>query len=82
MEHYLRHNKAINHEMTLMVRQLTGSSEGIPLQIYCFSKTKVWEEYEGVQAQLVEFMLSSMSRFGIYPFQRSSGADKLLLCQD
>lgn len=82
MENYLRHNKAINHEMTLMVRQLTGSSEGIPLQIYCFSKTKVWEEYEGVQAQLVEFMLSSMSRFGIYPFQRSSGADKLLLCQD
>lgn len=82
MENYLRHNKAINHEMTLMVRQLTGSSEGIPLQIYCFSKTKVWEEYEGVQSQLVEFMLSSMSHFGIYPFQRSSGADKLLLCQD
>lgn len=82
MENYLRHNKAINHEMTLMVRQLVGSSEGIPLQIYCFSKTKVWEEYEGVQAQLVEFMLSSMPSFGIYPFQRSSGADKLLLGQD
>ena len=65
-----------------MVRQLSASDEGIPLQLYCFSRTKVWEEYEKVQATIVEYMLATMSDFGIYVFQRGSSADKLLLESD
>lgn len=75
---YLRNNEKINSEMTLMVRQLDANYEGIPLQIYCFSHTKVWEEYEEIQAQLVEYMLSTLKRFGLYVFQRSSGTDYFL----
>lgn len=77
-EQYLRSNAAINSSMTLMVRQLNATSEGIPLQIYCFSRSKVWEEYESLQSQLIEYMLSTMPRFGLYAFQRGSGTDELL----
>ena len=79
---YLKKNPDINNKMTLMVRQLSASDEGIPLQLYCFSRTKVWEEYEKVQATIVEYMLATMSDFGIYVFQRGSSADKLLLESD
>ena len=82
MEMYLKKNPDINNKMTLMVRQLSASDEGIPLQLYCFSRTKVWEEYEKVQATIVEYMLATMSDFGIYVFQRGSTADKLLLESD
>lgn len=78
-EQYLRNNPAINTEMTLMVRQQPATSEGIPVQIYCFSRTKVWEEYEEIQSQLVEYMLATMGKFGIYVFQRSAGTDDLIL---
>ena len=79
LEQYLWNNPAINNEMTLMVRQLSATSEGVPVQIYCFSRTKVWKEYENVQSQLIEYMLATMSKFGIYVFQRSAGTDDLIL---
>ena len=80
IEIYLKNNPNINTEMPpIMVRQLPANYEGIPVQVYCFSRTKVWAEYEMIQAQIVEYMISTMKDFGIYPFQRSSGSDSVLL---
>ena len=79
LKQYLRQNPDINSNMTYMVRQLPADYEGIPVQVYCFSKSKVWEEYECVQASLVEYMLATARKFGLFVFQRSSGADSVLL---
>ena len=79
---YLKKNPDINKKMTLMVRQLPASDEGIPLQLYCFSRTKVWEEYERVQATIVEYMVATMSDVGIYVVQRGTSAGKRLLESD
>lgn len=68
---YLRQMPELNEQMTLMVRQLPASSEGIPVQVYAFSHTKVWEEYEEIQARIIEYMLALMPKFDILPFQRS-----------
>lgn len=68
---HLRHMPEINTEMTLMVRQLPASSEGVPVQVYAFSRTKVWEEYEEIQSRIVEFMIALMPQFDILPYQRS-----------
>ena len=69
---YLSHMPEINSQMTLMVRQLPVSSEGVPVQVYAFSHIKEWEAYEALQARIAEFMLATMSQFGILPYQRSS----------
>jgi len=69
---YLKHHPQINAEMTLMVRQLPAGSEGIPVQIYAFTKTKVWEEYEEIQARLVEYALCLLKEYGLRPYQRGS----------
>ncbi len=69
---YLKKNPKINNKMTLMVRQLPAGSEGIPVQIYAFTKTKVWEEYEEIQACLVEYALCLLKQYELRPYQRGS----------
>lgn len=69
---HLRQMPELNDEMTLMVRHLPATSEGIPVQVYAFSHTKVWEEYEEIQARILEYMLALLPQFGLAPYQRSS----------
>lgn len=68
----MRQMPEINPEMTLMVRHLPATPEGIPVELYAFTRTKVWEEYEEIQARLIEMMVALMPKFGILPYQRSS----------
>lgn len=69
---HLRSMPEINDQMTLMVRQLPATSEGIPVQAYAFSRIKKWEDYEEIQARIIEFMVAQMPKFDILPYQRSS----------
>lgn len=69
---YLQQHPAINADMTLMVRQLKAGTEGIPVEIYAFTRTKVWEEYEAIQAQLVEYALAILPEYGLRAYQRGS----------
>lgn len=62
-------NPQINKELTLMVRYLQPGPEGIPLQMYCFSKNKNWVTYEGIQASILEQAVASAQLFGIDIFQ-------------
>lgn len=68
---HLRRMPDINEQMTLMVRQLPATSEGVPIQVYAFSHIKEWEAYEQLQARILEFMLAKMPEFDILPYQRS-----------
>lgn len=62
-------NPQINRQLTFMVRYLQPGPQGIPMQIYCFSKQKGWVIYEGIQAAILEQAVASASRFGIRLFQ-------------
>jgi miniconductance mechanosensitive channel len=61
--------------MTLMVRQLPPGPEGIPIELYCFTNTTVWSEYEGIQADIFDHLLSIVPEFGLRLYQQPSGAD-------
>ena len=41
-ETYLQNHSAINKEMMIMARQLAPTTQGIPIEIYAFSKDKIW----------------------------------------
>ncbi|MGE4651700.1 MAG: mechanosensitive ion channel domain-containing protein [Myxococcota bacterium] len=75
MELYLRANKEIHPDMTLMVRQLASGPTGIPLEVYCFTRTTDWAAYEGILADLCEHFLAIAPRFGLRAFQQPAGAD-------
>jgi len=75
MELYLRADERINPGMTLMVRQLAPGPTGIPLEIYCFTRTTVWADYESIQADIFDHFLAIAPRFGLRAFQQPSGSD-------
>ncbi|MNF28057.1 Miniconductance mechanosensitive channel YbdG [compost metagenome] len=75
VEQYLRHNPRIRQDMTLLVRQLSPTADGLPLQLYCFTNTTAWAEYEAIQADLFDHLLAILPEFGLRVFQHPSGAD-------
>jgi miniconductance mechanosensitive channel len=75
IEFYLKNHPSVNSEMTLMVRQLQPTDKGLPLEIYCFSLSKVWEEYELLMADLFDHFFSVVQEFELYTFESPSGND-------
>ena len=61
--------------MTCMVRQLQSTAQGIPLEIYCFTRTTVWAEYERIQGDVFDYLLAVMPEFGLSVYQQPSGND-------
>ena len=74
-ENYLQNHPSIHKGMTLMVRQLDPGPEGLPLEIYCFTNTTVWADYEGIQADIFDHLLAIVSEFGLRLFQKPAGSD-------
>lgn len=79
VEHYLRHHPQVNARLTLMVRQLQPTPQGLPLEFYFFSKDKDWIPYEHLQASVLEHLMATLPRFGLKVFQSPSGTDLTLL---
>ncbi|SEI60582.1 miniconductance mechanosensitive channel [Pseudomonas linyingensis] len=75
VEQYLRHDPRIRQDMTLLVRQLSPTADGLPLELYCFTNTTAWAQYEAIQADLFDHLLAILPEFGLRVFQHPSGAD-------
>ena len=75
IQYYLERREEINTNMTLMVRQLEPTEYGIPLEVYCFTKTKDWEQYEGIVADIFDHLFSVMGMFELSAFERPTGSD-------
>ena len=72
---YLKNRPDIHKEMTLMVRQLDPGPEGLPLEIYCFTDTTVWVDYEGIQSDIFDHLLAIVPEFGLRLYQKPAGSD-------
>lgn len=75
MKFYLQHHPGIAQNQTLMVRQLQPTSEGLPLEIYGFTATTVWTEYETIQSDIFDHLISIIPAFGLKVYQAPSGMD-------
>lgn len=79
MEQYLRHHPRVNAELTLMVRQLDPTPQGLPVELYFFSANKDWVPYEHLQAEVFDHLLAVLPGFGLRVFQSPTGLDLLSL---
>ncbi|ELY1861993.1 mechanosensitive ion channel [Serratia marcescens] len=75
LEAYLRTHPRIHQNMTLMVRQLAPTPEGLPLEIYAFTNTTIWAEYESIQADIFDHILAVIDEFGLRVHQTPTGND-------
>lgn len=72
---YLRQRNDIDKSMTFLVRQLAPGAEGLPIEIYVFTNTTVWDEYESIQADIFDHILAVVPSFELKIFQSPSGND-------
>ena len=75
VEYYLLNHTNLNKDMPLMVRQLQVQSDGLPIEIYCFSKTKVWAEYEVIIADIFDHLIAVIKDFELEMHQQPTGSD-------
>ena len=72
---YLKHHPHIHQQLTLLVRQMQPTAHGLPIQVYCFTSTTNWGEYEGIQADLFDHILAILPEFGLRVSQSPTGFD-------
>ncbi len=72
---YLKGHPRIRRDMTCMARQLPLTAEGIPLELYCFTDTTSWVDYETIQADLFDHLIAVLPEFGLRVYQHPSGFD-------
>jgi len=72
---YLKAHLSIRNDYTLIVRQLPPSSEGLPIELYCFTNDTAWNNYENIQADIFDHLLAIIPEFGIKVFQAPTGSD-------
>ncbi|EMQ4446136.1 mechanosensitive ion channel family protein [Citrobacter freundii] len=75
LNEYLRHHPRIRKDMTLMVRQLAPDDHGLPIEIYAFTNTVVWLEYESIQADIFDHIFAVVEEFGLRIHQSPTGND-------
>lgn len=67
---YLNNNPKLNHNLTMMVRQLQPSEFGVPLQIYAFSSDKQWINYEEIQSDIFDHIIAAAPMFDLKIYQK------------
>ncbi len=75
LKKYLEVHPLLNKKMTLLVRQMPINQYGLPIEIYTFTKTTDWNEYEDIQSDIFDHILASADYFGIELYQEPSSTD-------
>ena len=67
---YLNNNPKLNHNLIMMVRQMQPTEFGVPLQIYAFSSDKKWVNYEEIQSDIFDHVISAATMFDLKIYQK------------
>ena len=74
MDWYLKNHPEVHKGMTILVRQLQPTSEGMPIELYFFSADTAWLRYEHLQGEVFDHLLAVLHSFDLRVFQRSSSS--------
>ena len=69
VESYIESHSAINKDMMIMTRQLAPTTQGIPIEIYAFSKDKRWQNYEYIMADIFDYIIAAVPYFDLEVFE-------------
>ncbi len=72
VESYIENHSAINKDMMIMTRQLAPTTQGIPIEIYAFSKDKRWQNYEYIMADIFDYIIAAVPYFDLEVYELAS----------
>jgi miniconductance mechanosensitive channel len=74
---YLREHSLVSQKDLFVVRQLSPTSSGVPIEIYCFLKEIRFEEYEVLSSDIMDHLMAAVPTFGLQLYQQPTGRDQL-----
>lgn len=77
LQSYIENHSAINKDMFIMVRQLAPTPQGLPLEIYCFSSDKRWENYEYIMSDIFDHAIAAVPYFDLEIYELNTNIDSL-----
>ncbi len=66
---YLENDPEIDKESPIMVRQLEITTQGLPMEVYCFANDSKWEKFEQIQADIFDHLLVASKEFDLQIMQ-------------
>lgn len=78
-EAYLRKNPYIDSDQAVILRHKAPEGNGLPLQVYLYTKRNTFSPYENFQSEIFEYLIATMNEFGLRVFQHPTGDDVLSL---
>ena len=72
---YIKANQHINRGMTMMVRQLEPTINGIPIELYVFTSDVKWINYEHIMADLFDHILAAVAYFDLEIYEMPTSGD-------
>ena len=75
LERYIASLPVVNPALTNMVRQLDPTPSGLPIEVYFFTRTTEWVEFEHIQADVFDHIYAVVSAFSLALFQSPAGRD-------
>ena len=72
---YLERHPKVHQDMTLLVRQLNPTPDGLPIELYLFTNDTGWIAYEDIQSDIFDHIFSIVSEFDLRVFQHATGGD-------
>ena len=71
VECYLTSLPVVNQDLDLIISQLQSTEYGVPVQIYFFSRNKIWKEYERIQSDIFDHFFAMIPKFELKVYQYS-----------
>ncbi|MDR1368639.1 MAG: mechanosensitive ion channel family protein [Dysgonamonadaceae bacterium] len=75
VEWYLKSHPGTKKDLPLMVRHLAPTEVGLPFELYVFTNTTQWIEYEFIMADIFDHLIAAVTYFDLQIFERESGGD-------
>jgi miniconductance mechanosensitive channel len=72
---YIKNHPGVNHTMTEMVRQLAPGEHGVPIEVYVFTTTTKWLDFEAIQSDIFDHIFAVVPEFGLRIYQSPTGHD-------
>jgi miniconductance mechanosensitive channel len=66
---YLDYHPDVRDDLSLMVRQLDPTSKGLPLELYFFTDTIVWAQYEDIVSDIFDHVIAAAGYFHLELFE-------------
>ena len=71
IERYLCSLPVVNQDLDLIISQKEATEYGVPIQVYFFSRNKIWKEYERIQSDIVDHLFAMVPKFDLKVYQYS-----------